>query len=328
MLLNYIFILATFFYHTQSFSKQTQTYSLLHPYSSSKQTHLWAKQKQHQKQSPISPIYKPRTSNQENYCQAINDGNNQIIIGVGPAGTGKTLFACKYAVQELRKNNIDKIVITRPIVTVEEDVGYLPGNLKNKMEPWTRPLFDIMGEYYNPRDISAMIANGVIEIAPLAFMRGRTFKNAIVIADEMQNSSPNQMLMILTRLGSNTKLILTGDLKQSDRYEDNGLKDALDKLRHYEGDKTNISIIEFDDVDIQRSPIVAKILNIYNDVVVHHRKLPIPTKEECDNHEETVQSSPSNPTNPIKPKTSKTKKNKRPPRNNDAAMIPIEWMHP
>lgn len=268
----------------------------------------------------MAPLYKPRTIHQENYYQAINDNQNQIIIGVGPAGTGKTLFACKYAVQELRKNNIDKIVITRPIVTVEEDVGYLPGNLKNKMEPWTRPLFDIMVEYYNQRDISAMIANGVIEIAPLAFMRGRTFKNAIVIADEMQNSSPNQMLMMLTRLGTNTKLILTGDLKQSDRYEDNGLKDALEKIRRYEGDKTNITIIEFDDGDIQRSPIVSKVLNIYNNVVPNHNRnhLPIPTKEECEEHNKNI----------TKPIISKKQRNKK-PRNggsDDAAMIPYDWI--
>lgn len=320
MLMKYMFLIATLFCCTQSF----------HPYSNTNlnpnpnlcsirlKTHLWAKQNQRQKS--MAPLYKPRTIHQENYYQAINDNQNQIIIGVGPAGTGKTLFACKYAVQELRKNNIDKIVITRPIVTVEEDVGYLPGNLKNKMEPWTRPLFDIMGEYYNQRDISAMITNGVIEIAPLAFMRGRTFKNAIVIADEMQNSSPNQMLMMLTRLGTNTKLILTGDLKQSDRYEDNGLKDALEKIRRYEGDKTNITIIEFDDGDIQRSPIVSKVLNIYNNVVPNHNRshLPLPTKEECEEHNKNI----------TKPIISKKQRNKK-PRNggsDDAAMIPYDWI--
>jgi phosphate starvation-inducible PhoH-like protein len=278
------------------------------------------------KQKSISPVYNPRTPNQHQYYQCINDNRNQIIIGVGPAGTGKTLFACKYAVQELRKNSIDKIVITRPIVTVEEDIGYLPGNLKNKMEPWTRPLFDIMGEYYNQREISSMIANGVIEIAPLAFMRGRTFKNSVIIADEMQNSSPNQMLMMLTRIGTNTKLILTGDLKQSDRYEDNGLKDMLHKLRHYEGDKSNITLIEFDDGDIQRSPIVSKVLHIYD----NKRTLPIPSIEQIEE-----QKNNTNPNNETKPKKEsknqpKKKESKKLPKkingNDDAALIPFDQM--
>jgi len=276
------------------------------------------------KQKSISPVYNPRTPNQNQYYQCINDSRNQIIIGVGPAGTGKTLFACKYAVQELRKNSIDKIVITRPIVTVEEDIGYLPGNLKNKMEPWTRPLFDIMGEYYNQREISSMIANGIIEIAPLAFMRGRTFKNSVIIADEMQNSSPNQMLMMLTRIGTNTKLILTGDLKQSDRYEDNGLKDMLHKLRRYQGDKTNITLIEFDDGDIQRSPIVSKVLHIYNNIIPN-RTLPIPSIDQIEEQKNT------NPTNETKPKNQpKKKESKRRPKkidgNNDAALIPLDQM--
>lgn len=286
------------------------------------------------KQKSISPVYNPRTPNQNQYYQCINDNRNQIIIGVGPAGTGKTLFACKYAVEELRKNSIDKIVITRPIVTVEEDVGYLPGNLKNKMEPWTRPLFDIMGEYYHQREISSMIANGVIEIAPLAFMRGRTFKNSVIIADEMQNSSPNQMLMMLTRIGTNTKLILTGDLKQSDRYEDNGLKDMLHKLRRYEGDKSNITLIEFDDGDIQRSTIVSKVLHIYD----NKRTLPIPSIEQIEE-----QKNDTNSINEIKPKKESKKESKIQPKkkeskkqskrlqkkingNDDAAMIPLDQM--
>lgn len=316
MLLHRFFLFATLFAHSWSFFLEPH-----HHHHENKPIFHMKSQNNHPKTKhrSMAPLYNPRTSNQENYYQAINDNNNQIIIGVGPAGTGKTLFACKYAVQELRKNNIDKIIITRPIVTVEEDVGYLPGNLKNKMEPWTRPLFDIMGEYYNQRDISAMIANGVIEIAPLAFMRGRTFKNAIVIADEMQNSSPNQMLMMLTRLGTNTKLILTGDLKQSDRYEDNGLKDALEKIRRYEGDKTNITIIEFDDGDIQRSPIVSKVLNIYNNIVTNYNRshLPLPTTDECEEHDKTN-----------KPNISKKQRNKklRKGGSDDAAMIPYDWI--
>ena len=225
------------------------------------------------KKSGLIPLYKPRTSNQKLYLDKITDDNSKVIIGLGPAGTGKTLFACLYAIQELEKGNIEKIVLTRPIVTVEEDIGYLPGKLNSKMEPWTRPIFDILREYHSNQQINSMLQSGVIEIAPLAYMRGRTFKRSIVIADEMQNSSPNQMLMISTRLGDNSKLIITGDLNQSDRMDDNGLKDLVKKIEAYPLNCTEISTIYFQQNDIQRSPIVSKILDIYEYKI---RKLPIP----------------------------------------------------
>lgn len=225
------------------------------------------------KKSGLIPLYKPRTPNQKFYLDKITDDKSKVVIGLGPAGTGKTLFACLYAIQELEKGNIEKIVLTRPIVTVEEDIGYLPGKLNSKMEPWTRPIFDILREYHSNQQINSMLQSGVIEIAPLAYMRGRTFKKSIVIADEMQNSSPNQMLMISTRLGDNSKLIITGDLNQSDRMEDNGLKDLVKKIEAYPLNCTEISTIYFQQNDIQRSPIVSKILDIYEYKI---RKLPIP----------------------------------------------------
>lgn len=162
----------------------------------------------------------------------------------------------------MREDSIQKIVLTRPIVTVEEDIGYLPGKLNSKMEPWTRPIFDILSEYYDHRTITSMLQSGIIEIAPLAYMRGRTFKNSIIIADEMQNSSPNQMMMITTRLGENSKLLITGDLNQSDKYEDNGLKDLIEKVNAYEN-TDGIKICTFDEIDVQRSEIVSKMLAIY-----------------------------------------------------------------
>jgi phosphate starvation-inducible PhoH-like protein len=226
------------------------------------------------KKSGLTPLYQPRTPNQRKYLDKITDYNSKVIIGLGPAGTGKTLFACLYAIQELEKGNIEKIVLTRPIVTVEEDIGYLPGKLNSKMEPWTRPIFDILREYHSNQQINSMLQSGVIEIAPLAYMRGRTFKRSIIIADEMQNSSPNQMLMISTRLGDNSKLIITGDLNQSDRMNDNGLKDLVKKIEAYPLNCTEISTIHFQQNDIQRSPIVSKILDIYEYKI---RKLPIPT---------------------------------------------------
>ena len=211
------------------------------------------------------PKYNPRTPNQESYVNYLNDNTIPIVFGVGPAGCGKTLFACVAAINELRHGSINKIILTRPIVPVEEEeLGFLPGDLINKMDPWTRPLFDIFLEYYNQKEIDDMLKDGVIEISPLAYMRGRTFKNAFIIADEMQNSTPNQMLMLTTRIGNQSKMVITGDLKQSDRLVSNGLSDVMSKIKNYFDKNIEIKIIEMSYDDIERSPIVAKILNIYN----------------------------------------------------------------
>jgi len=212
-----------------------------------------------------SSIYQPTTLNQKSYVKYLNDDNIDLVLGVGPAGTGKTLFACDTAVRELRRGNIKKIIITRPLVTVEEDLGFLPGSINNKMDPWTRPIFDIFQEYYSSAEINLMVKNNIIEISPLAFMRGRTFKNAFIIADEMQNSSPNQMLMLATRIGAGSKMVITGDLKQSDRTENNGLKDFLQKFKLSKNirELDKIKLIEFNDLDIQRSQIVSIIIKMY-----------------------------------------------------------------
>jgi phosphate starvation-inducible PhoH-like protein len=251
-------------------------------------------------------IYKPKNLNQKLYYEYLNDSNVKIVVGVGPAGCGKTLFACENAIRELNNKNIEKIIITRPLISVdEESVGFLPGSLTEKMYPWTRPIIDIFEEYYSLNDIKNMISSGKIEFAPLAYMRGRTFKNCIIIADEMQNSSPNQMLMLTTRIGLSSKLIITGDLKQTDRTGSNGLSDFIDKVRlwnknlskrnahksmvHGDGgvkcnpsairseedhfpeltkendeDENKIMIVEFDRDDIERSPLVSKIMEIYS----------------------------------------------------------------
>jgi len=212
-----------------------------------------------------SSIYQPTTLNQKSYVKYLNDDNIDLVLGVGPAGTGKTLFACDTAVRELRRGNIKKIIITRPLVTVEEDLGFLPGSINNKMDPWTRPIFDIFQEYYSAAEVNLMVKNNIIEISPLAFMRGRTFKNAFIIADEMQNSSPNQMLMLATRIGTGSKMVITGDLKQSDRTENNGLKDFLQKFKLSKNiqELDKIKLIEFNDLDIQRSQIVSIIIKMY-----------------------------------------------------------------
>ena len=225
----------------------------------------------------LSALYKPRTENQVSYVKHLTDISTPIVVGVGPAGSGKTLFACIHAVSALKSGFIQKIILTRPVVPVEEDMGFLPGDLKQKMDPWTRPIFDILLEFYAQKDIDAMLHNGVLEISPLAYMRGRTFKHAFIIADEMQNSSPNQMLMLTTRIGDKSKLVITGDLQQCDRGAANGLADFIGKVRAYEirdaidrkllGKKKEglgIRIVEMRSEDIQRSPIVTKLIDIYS----------------------------------------------------------------
>lgn len=210
----------------------------------------------------LAHIYKPKSINQQQYVSFLESKNVDIVFGIGPAGTGKTLFACNAAVGRLRAGSIHKIIITRPVVSVEEDIGFLPGNLVMKMDPWTRPIFDILLEFYSQKEIDLMIHGGVIEIAPLAYMRGRTFKHAFVIADEMQNSSPNQMLMLMTRIGEGSKMVITGDLKQSDRSEDNGLRDVLSKLKTAGGIE-GVGYVELDFEDVERSPIVKRVLGLY-----------------------------------------------------------------
>ena len=218
--------------------------------------------------SSIQKSYIPRGENQKKYVQYLNDPKTDIILGVGPAGSGKTLFACYTAIQELKKGNIQKIIMTRPLISVDkEDIGFLPGNLVNKMDPWTRPIFDILLEFFNQREINSMIQLGTIEISPLAYMRGRTFKNSFIIADEMQNSSPNQMLMMTTRIGEKTKLVITGDTKQSDRQDENGLFDFIQKIKKYNmtyDTENKIQLVELTSQDIERSLIVKKVLQLYD----------------------------------------------------------------
>ena len=181
------------------------------------------------------PLYAPRSENQEKYVSSLSNMSVPIVFGIGPAGCGKTLFACVKAIEGIRSGTYKRIILTRPIVPVEEEeIGFLPGNLVKKMDPWTRPFMDIFLEYYQQHELDQMIHSGIIEISPLAYMRGRTFKQCFVIADEMQNSTPTQMLMLTTRLGEDSKMVLTGDLKQSDRTKANGLYDIVSKIKHYE----------------------------------------------------------------------------------------------
>lgn len=212
----------------------------------------------------VNPVVIPKSDNQREYNRMLYSINKSMVFAVGPAGTGKTMLACCAAIQGYNDRTYKKIVMTRPVVSVEEDIGFLPGTLEEKMDPWTRPIMDIFGEYYSQGDIQYMIKEKIIEICPLAYMRGRTFKNAFIIADEMQNSTPNQMKMLLTRIGEGTKMVITGDLKQHDRkYEENGLKDIRERIKDKKYKR--IEYIQFEFKDIERSPVVKDILEIYGD---------------------------------------------------------------
>jgi len=204
----------------------------------------------------------PRNFHQDDLLGLIEDKNINIVFAVGPAGTGKTLISTLAGIRALKQNNIDKFVVTRPAVSVDEQHGFLPGTLQEKMAPWTRPIFYVFEEYYTPDQIEFMINDNKVEIAPLAYMRGRTFKNSYIIADEMQNATDNQMKMLLTRLGDNSKMIVTGDLDQHDRgYETNGLKCFMERLMTSGSDL--IKAVNFTNKDIERHKVVTEVLRLY-----------------------------------------------------------------
>ena len=207
----------------------------------------------------------PRTRNQERLVLALQDDSQHIVVTAGPAGTGKTYLAMLAAVKAFRSGEVDRIILTRPAVGVDDEKhGFLPGDLNQKMDPWVRPLTDILREYYRQQDIAAMIEEQKIEIAPLAFMRGRTLKNAYIIADEMQNSSMTQVKMLLTRIGEGSKIVLTGDVEQTDHKKgSNGLVDLCERLQ--EGGVKGIAVCNLDERDVQRHPIIGKILTLYKD---------------------------------------------------------------
>lgn len=204
----------------------------------------------------------PRNTAQETYIDALLD--KRMVFAVGPAGTGKTLLAVLRAIKALREGEITKIILTRPAVSVDEKHGFLPGDLNAKMEPWTRPIFDVFEEYYGLLETKRMLDEGTIEIAPLGFMRGRTFKYSYIIADEMQNATPDQTKMLLTRIGEGSSMVITGDLKQHDRgFEKNGLKDFLCRLAL--NSKSSMSVCMFRHEHIERDPLVAEVLEVYGE---------------------------------------------------------------
>ena len=191
-----------------------------------------------------------RSANQRSYINLLNDMSKCYVIATGVAGSGKTMIATEKGIEFFQKKLFDKIVITRPAVTIDEEHGFLPGNLNEKMEPWVIPILDIFKEHFKKDYIEYLIKNEQLEIAPLAYIRGRTFKNAWIIADEMQNATTNQMKSLLTRLGENSKLVITGDLQQTDSIDTNGLSHFLTNLKKHDADY--IRTINFTTEDIQR----------------------------------------------------------------------------
>ena len=196
----------------------------------------------------------PKTSGQCKYMLALKS-SKPIIIGTGPAGSGKTMLACQIATEHISKYPRARVVLTRPIVAADEDMGYLPGDMDQKMEPWTRPMYDIFEQSMTHNQMDRCIS-----IEPLGYMRGRTFHHTLIIADEMQNSTPNQMKLLLTRIGEGTKIIVTGDLEQSDLEGDNGLENLVYKMQCIELDY--IQHVEMGDDDIVRHPAVKEVLGI------------------------------------------------------------------
>lgn len=202
---------------------------------------------------------KPKTIGQKNYCNAIKQ--NTITIGVGPAGTGKTYLAVAMAVTSFRAHEVNRIILTRPAVEAGEKLGFLPGDLQSKVDPYLRPLYDALFDMLGAETYQKYLERGNIEVAPLAYMRGRTLDDSFIILDEAQNTSPEQMKMLLTRLGFNSKMVITGDITQIDLPSGcrSGLKDAVRILKNIDG----IANISFTEKDVVRHKLVQDIIKAY-----------------------------------------------------------------
>ncbi len=205
----------------------------------------------------------PKSINQEKYLVELEKKDKPIVVAVGPAGTGKTLLATLWALKEFKSGNYEKIIISRPNIAVDDkDIGFLPGDIFKKMTPWMMPILDIFREYYIRQDLEYMLKEEILEICPIAYIRGRTFKNSVIIIDEAQGTTPNSMLSILTRIGENSKMIITGDTKQTDRGGENGLQTFIDRIKSRNGTRY-ISLVEFNEQDIERHPAVKEIIDMY-----------------------------------------------------------------
>jgi phosphate starvation-inducible PhoH-like protein len=205
----------------------------------------------------------PVTATQKFYITMLRSNLRPIVIATGPAGTGKTMLACQAAAEKLYNNSVKKIIITRPVVTTDESLGYLPGDIEHKMDPYMRPIYDVFENSFTRSRVKQFIANETIEISPLAYMRGRTFKDAYIIGDEMQNTTVGQMKMFMTRLGDGSKMVITGDMDQCDLPDktSSGLLDLTTKLSH--STTPHVSHVVFENSDIQRHRAIEDVLKLY-----------------------------------------------------------------
>jgi len=212
-------------------------------------------------------VISPRSATQAAYLTAIDEA--ELVFGQGPAGTGKTYLAVAKAVERLVSGDVDRIILSRPAVEAGEQLGFLPGDMREKVDPYLRPLYDALFDMLPEQQVMKRLESGEIEVAPLAFMRGRTLANAFVILDEAQNTTAVQMKMFLTRLGEHSRMVITGDLSQVDlpRGVRSGLRDALDVLGHVKG----LRVITFDETDVVRHPMVSKIVHAYGEVDAQRR---------------------------------------------------------
>lgn len=209
----------------------------------------------------------PKTPHHVEFCNMLKDEDVPLVFATGSAGTGKTLMSTSYALYKLINKEVKKVIITRPTVPLEEELGHLPGKLAEKMHPYLVPIYDSFKEYITVQRLNEFIKNEEVEICAIAHIRGRTFHNAWILVDEAQNLTKNQMKTLLTRIGQNSKMIVSGDLEQSDLKEKNGLEDFVERYKLYlqeNGvDDPNVHLVEFDETDIMRSEIVKHVINIY-----------------------------------------------------------------
>ncbi len=251
-----------------------------------------------QRSAGVKRTVQPRSINQRKYVEAIEQ--NDMVFGVGPAGTGKTYLAVAMAVAAMNAKKVSRIVLVRPAVEAGERLGFLPGTLQDKVDPYLRPLYDALYDLLDPEKVDKMLEKNVIEVAPLAFMRGRTLNDAFIIMDEAQNTTIEQMKMFLTRMGNNSKAVITGDITQIDlpNPRKSGLLDAINILNGVEG----IHFCHFEDVDVVRHALVQRIVRAYESVKPQQQELPLALGDAIEVGSQTREDrSQAQPLHPAKP---------------------------
>ena len=213
----------------------------------------------------MSAAYRALNDKQQQYIDVLENKEVDVVVAYGKAGCGKTKLAVEVGIDKLKSGEINKIIITRPAVTVDENIGFLPGNIVSKMKPYVIPIYDVFLEHYSMGVFENMMKNGVVEICPICYSRGRTFSKAWIVCDEFQNATDSQMFMMLTRIGRGSKMVITGDPDQHDRgYEYSGLVDLVVKLNEKSHDR--IKIVEFGEGDIERHRIIPFVVDLYKGV--------------------------------------------------------------